>query len=96
MLKALATLQTRHPTRDKGATAVEYGLLVALIAAVIITIVARPRPPGLDRVQLGLDGDLMHPAGASARGGSRQRVTQPAAPMVLTGYGAVIGASRRI
>ena len=40
MLKAFATLQTRLHTRDKGATAVEYGLLVALIAAVIITIVA--------------------------------------------------------
>ena len=27
------------PREDKGATAVEYGLLVALIAAVIVTIV---------------------------------------------------------
>ena len=39
MLKAFATLQTRLHTHDKGATAVEYGLLVALIAAVIVAIV---------------------------------------------------------
>jgi pilus assembly protein Flp/PilA len=39
MLKALTKLQTRIATRDKGATAVEYGLLVALIAAVIVAIV---------------------------------------------------------
>lgn len=36
MLKALTKLQARITTRDKGATAVEYGLLVALIAAVIV------------------------------------------------------------
>ena len=29
----------RHMAQERGATAVEYGLLVALIAAVIITIV---------------------------------------------------------
>jgi pilus assembly protein Flp/PilA len=39
MLKALTKFQTRIATRDKGATAVEYGLLVALIAAVIVAIV---------------------------------------------------------
>ena len=39
MLKALTKLQTRIATRDQGATAVEYGLLVALIAAVIVAIV---------------------------------------------------------
>ena len=39
MLKALTKLQTRIATRDKGATAVEYGLLVALIAAVIVAVV---------------------------------------------------------
>ena len=39
MLKALTKLQVRIATRDKGATAVEYGLLVALIAAVIVTVV---------------------------------------------------------
>ena len=39
MLKALAKIQTRIATRDQGATAVEYGLLVALIAAVIVAIV---------------------------------------------------------
>ena len=39
---ALATLKSRLEEADKerGATAVEYGLLVALIAAVIITTVA--------------------------------------------------------
>ena len=37
MTKLAAKLQTRlHAARDKGATAVEYGLMVALIAAVII------------------------------------------------------------
>lgn len=40
MLKAFTKLQTRIATRDRGATAVEYGLLVALIAAVIVTVVA--------------------------------------------------------
>jgi pilus assembly protein Flp/PilA len=39
MLKALTRLQVRLAQRDKGATAVEYGLLVALIAAVIVGIV---------------------------------------------------------
>jgi pilus assembly protein Flp/PilA len=39
MLKALTKLQVRMTTRDKGATAVEYGLLVALIAAVIVGVV---------------------------------------------------------
>jgi pilus assembly protein Flp/PilA len=39
MLKALTKLQVRMTTRDKGATAVEYGLLVALIAAVIVIAV---------------------------------------------------------
>lgn len=34
-------LKTKHAERDeRGATAVEYGLMVALIAAVIITAVA--------------------------------------------------------
>ncbi|WP_130014710.1 Flp family type IVb pilin [Serinicoccus sediminis] len=39
---ALATLKSRLEEADKerGATAVEYGLMVALIAAVIITAVA--------------------------------------------------------
>lgn len=35
----VASLATRI-TEDRGATAVEYGLLVALIAAVIVTVVA--------------------------------------------------------
>lgn len=39
MLKAFTKLQVRVATRDKGATAVEYGLLVALIAAVIVAVV---------------------------------------------------------
>ncbi len=34
------TLFSRFEDKAKGATAVEYGLLVALIAAVIVTIVA--------------------------------------------------------
>jgi pilus assembly protein Flp/PilA len=33
-------LQTRLETSERGATAVEYGMLVALIAAVIVAIVA--------------------------------------------------------
>ena len=40
MLKSLVRLQTRISTRDRGATAVEYGLMVALIAIVIIGAVA--------------------------------------------------------
>ena len=42
MTKALATIQSFIATRrsEKGATAVEYGLMVALIAIVIIGAVA--------------------------------------------------------
>ena len=41
MTKLAAKIQTAIAARqDKGATAVEYGLLVALIAAVIVVIVA--------------------------------------------------------
>ena len=42
MTKALATLQSYVTTsrREEGATAVEYGLMVALIAVVIIVAVA--------------------------------------------------------
>ncbi len=36
MTTALVKLQARIVCRERGATAVEYGLLVALIAAVII------------------------------------------------------------
>ena len=39
MTRLLTALQTRLATRDRGATAVEYGLLVALIAAVIVAVV---------------------------------------------------------
>ena len=39
MLRPLARLTSRLHTRERGATAVEYGLLVALIAAVIVGIV---------------------------------------------------------
>ena len=39
MLKFVAKLQTRFATREEGATAVEYGLMVALIAIVIIAAV---------------------------------------------------------
>ena len=38
MLKYIVKLQTRT-ARDEGATAVEYGLMVALIAVVIIAAV---------------------------------------------------------
>jgi pilus assembly protein Flp/PilA len=42
MTLALVKLQTRLRTvkNEEGATAVEYGLMVALIAAVIIAVVA--------------------------------------------------------
>ncbi|MEO5983572.1 MAG: Flp family type IVb pilin [Pedococcus sp.] len=39
MLKFAAKLQTRFADREEGATAVEYGLMVALIAIVIIAAV---------------------------------------------------------
>ena len=39
MTRLLASITTRLHTREQGATAVEYGLLVALIAAVIVAIV---------------------------------------------------------
>ncbi|WP_277453124.1 Flp family type IVb pilin [Janibacter sp. DB-40] len=39
MLEIFVRLQSLLATREKGATAVEYGLMVALIAIVIITAV---------------------------------------------------------
>ena len=39
MSQLYASITARLHTRDRGATAVEYGLLVALIAAVIVAIV---------------------------------------------------------
>lgn len=40
MSKLLAKAQAVWATREQGATAVEYGLLVALIAAIIVGVVA--------------------------------------------------------
>ena len=42
MLKTIAKFQTNifHFRSERGATAVEYGLIVALIAAVIVVVVA--------------------------------------------------------
>ena len=40
MIQFLAIMLNAHRDEEKGATAVEYGLMVALIAVVIITIVA--------------------------------------------------------
>jgi pilus assembly protein Flp/PilA len=43
MLQLITTLQTWYAARvddERGATAVEYGMLVALIAAVIVVVVA--------------------------------------------------------
>jgi pilus assembly protein Flp/PilA len=39
MLSVMIKLQSRIQDRDRGATAVEYGLMVALIAIVIIVAV---------------------------------------------------------
>jgi pilus assembly protein Flp/PilA len=39
ILRAMARAKAVSATRDQGATAVEYGLMVALIAVVIITAV---------------------------------------------------------
>jgi pilus assembly protein Flp/PilA len=39
MTKYIAKFQARLATREQGATAVEYGLMVALIAIVIIAAV---------------------------------------------------------
>lgn len=39
MFKCVVKFQTLVATRDRGATAVEYGLMVALIAVVIIAAV---------------------------------------------------------
>lgn len=40
MLEIFVRLQSLMTQREKGATAVEYGLFVALIAAVIVGVVA--------------------------------------------------------
>ena len=40
MIQYLQILLNAHRDEERGATAVEYGLLVALIAAVIVAIVA--------------------------------------------------------
>ena len=37
---AVRWIRARIETSERGATAVEYGMLVALIAAVIVTVVA--------------------------------------------------------
>lgn len=37
--KVAAKLQALWATRERGATAVEYGMLVALVAAVIVAVV---------------------------------------------------------
>ena len=45
--------KTQHEKSEQGATAVEYGLLVALIAAVIITVLLTIGPkllPGMQTV----------------------------------------------
>ena len=39
MLHVFTWLQNRFARDERGATAVEYGMLVALIAAVIVTVV---------------------------------------------------------
>lgn len=39
MLKTLVKFQTATSQRERGATAVEYGIMVAAIAAVVIVIV---------------------------------------------------------
>ncbi len=39
MVKAYVYLQNRIARTDEGATAVEYGIMVALIAAVIVVMV---------------------------------------------------------
>jgi pilus assembly protein Flp/PilA len=39
ILRAMAHVKAVSATRERGATAVEYGLMVALIAVVIITAV---------------------------------------------------------
>ncbi len=40
MLKLITKTQAAWANRDRGATAVEYGLIVALIAAIIVGVVA--------------------------------------------------------
>ena len=40
MLELFTWLQCRLARDERGATAVEYGMMVALIAAVIVTVVA--------------------------------------------------------
>jgi pilus assembly protein Flp/PilA len=39
MTRLLATFQALRATRDRGATSVEYGLMVALIAVMIIATI---------------------------------------------------------
>ena len=40
LTRVLVALRSKVGARENGATAVEYGLLVALIAAVIVAVVA--------------------------------------------------------
>ncbi|WP_457208389.1 Flp family type IVb pilin [Nocardioides sp. P5_C9_2] len=40
MIQFLAIMLNAHRDEEKGATAVEYGLMVALIAVAIITVVS--------------------------------------------------------
>ena len=63
-LKFIYFLKTQFEERnERGATAVEYGLMVALIAAVIVgTVGARSAPPLEHQVQAVLARDQRHPA----------------------------------
>jgi len=62
MLRYIAKFQTKmHQLNDeRGATAVEYGLMVALIAAVIITAVTLIGT-NLDTLFTSVGGDLVAP-----------------------------------
>ncbi len=75
MLQIVEYLKARMSTTERGAAAVEYGMLVALIAAVIVAIVADSRHPDQRRVHHGLRQALTNPA-ALTRSGNADRASR--------------------
>ncbi|WP_458111586.1 Flp family type IVb pilin [Arthrobacter sp. R1-13] len=68
MLSLYTSLLARLHREDKGATAVEYGIMVGLIAVVIIVAVAllgTTLNEMFEQVQCTIQGDTYNPAGGT-------------------------------
>lgn len=74
MLSLYTNLAARFRRDEKGATAVEYGIMVALIAVVIIvavTLLGKGMDDAFTQIQCGINGGTYaHAAGAAAGTGT--------------------------